>query len=122
MDTKTEITGILLIPALAIAYYFAIALPENQRERLAFEKQKYENEWKKKASDEERQFTEKEANARELSECLLQVESDYWSYIKLNGNPVPGKAGTYTARISTWNIADKNKKDAIEECHRRYGK
>jgi hypothetical protein len=35
---------ILLIPALAVSYYFAEALPANQRATLDFEKQKYEAE------------------------------------------------------------------------------
>lgn len=117
MENQNGIAAVLLIPALAIAYYFGIALPENQKAHLALEKQKYQDEQNRRAEAEQQRAT----NETLLESCLGTAETDYWTYVKLNGQPVPGKPDTYTAPIHIWDSAAKNKKDAIEECHRRYG-
>jgi hypothetical protein len=68
----------------------------------------------KAAEDQDRQS--------KLENCI-NVESDqkYWSYIELNGHPVSGKPGTYTAPGYVWDNAEKQKKDKVEECKLLYG-
>jgi lipopolysaccharide export LptBFGC system permease protein LptF len=61
---------------------------------------------------------EREAN---LEYCLQAAEERYWDYIKLNGTLVPYKEDTYRARQHIWDNARKDKKEAFDECYRRWG-
>jgi flagellar biosynthesis GTPase FlhF len=65
---------------------------------------------------------EAEIRERNLQYCLQAAEERYWNYIKLNGTPVPYKANTYTAPQYVWDNARKDKKDAVDECHRTWGR
>jgi hypothetical protein len=57
-------------------------------------------------------------------EAFIDIDADleYWNYIKLNGKPVPGKPGIYTAPTYQWDEAQKRKKEKVEECKVLYGK
>ncbi|SRR6266496_142737 len=111
--------------ALAVAYYFAIALPRHNRDRLEFDREKFkaqqeekqrEQEEKREAEQEARSKTEVEAAGNEaaLDSCTDEAEDEYWSYVKLNGQPVTGKPGVYTAPQYIWDDAAKRKKAALE--------
>jgi hypothetical protein len=109
---------LLLATALvaSISYYFLVALPANNKARLDFERQKYQDGQAERKAKEE---AEKDAQARRWSETLnCQVEADkaYWNYVKLNGQPVPGKDGVWTAAQSIWNEASKRKAESYNEC------
>lgn len=108
---------ILLIPALAVSYYFGVVLPANERTRLQLEKDKYEAEKKEKAEQHERAAS----NEKMLGFCVDGTDAEYWSYIKLNGTPVAGKPGTYSAPTYIWEAAQKRKNDGLAECHKEYG-
>jgi len=56
-----------------------------------------------------------------LQSCLQAAEERYWDYIKLNGTPVPYKGDTYRAPQYIWDNARKDKKEAFDECYRRWG-
>ena|ERR1700693_6141763 len=108
--------GVLLIPALAIAYYFGIALPEHQKAQLAFEKQKYED-IKKEKQDKAKADEEAEtAHLAKVLRCQANADQAYWDYVKLNGTAVVGKAGTYTASKYIWEEAQKRKDNSHKEC------
>jgi hypothetical protein len=108
--------------ALSVSYYFVIALPATNRERLRFERQAAEaaRADREKKESEIAQAAEERKLAFQL--CEIEADSSYWSYVKLNGKELPGKAGTYTANMSVWNIADKRKAEALAECHRKHDK
>jgi hypothetical protein len=66
--------------------------------------------------------TANEARQALLETCVnIDADQVYWDYIHLNGKPVAGKPGTYTAPQYQWNEAEKQKKDKIEECKLLYG-
>ncbi len=117
--------------AVAIAYYFAIALPRHNQARLEFDREKFraqqeekqkEQEDKREAQQEARSKAEIEAAGNEaaLDSCIDDAEDEYWSYIKLNGEPVAGKPGVYTAPQYIWDDAAKRKKAALDACYKRY--
>ena len=78
---------------------------------------------KEEEAKEEQRNRRIEAYQREmnLQYCLQAAEERYWDYIKLNGTPVPYKEGTYTAPQHIWDNARKDKKEAFDECYRRWG-
>jgi hypothetical protein len=71
----------------------------------------------KVANAEQNHKTRSEADeSRRLSlEQCVTVEADqkYWDYVKLNGKPVPGKPGTYSAAMDIWRHAEELKRDKI---------
>lgn len=61
-----------------------------------------------------------EYSEKMLQDCLDAAEQDYWDYVKLNGTEVPSKKGVYRAPGYIWENARKKKKEAVDECHRRW--
>ena len=125
MFLKIAVVVALLIPAFAIAYYFGFALPAIERSKFAFEKEKYDTEQKQKAEAKEQTETQRrldtQVNQTRFGYCRADADKEYWNYVKLNGQPAPGKpAGTYNAPISVWTYADKKKNETLAECHRLY--
>src|ERR1039458_2931116 len=56
-----------------------------------------------------------------LENCVnFEADQVYWNYIQLNGKPVQGKLGTYTAAQYQWDHAEKMKTDKEEECRLLY--
>lgn len=115
------------IAALSVAYYFAIALPRNNAARLALERERFEadRKEKKRQADEEqlareRQEADKTAAELKYTRCEQEGDDAYWSYVKLNGNPVEGKPNTYSASQSTWEEAAKRKERTINYCLHRF--
>ena len=122
MLSKNALLLVLLLPALAVAYYFAIALPSNEKAKLQFEKAKYDAEKKEKADSATKMQQADAERKTSLDYCVSQADLNYWNYVKLNGSEVKSKPGTYTASLQVWNTADKRKNDALAECHRQYDK
>jgi hypothetical protein len=72
---------VLALPALALAYYFGIALPQSDRERFQFEKDKYAAETKEKAALETKQAQEQSERKTLLDACTADAGSSYWTYL-----------------------------------------
>ena len=106
--------------ALAVSYYFLVSLPASNRERLQVERDAAAS--AKGERDTKEQAALQAAQDRDLSlqTCIRDADTTYWSYVKLNGKEIPGKAGTYSAPAFVWDTADKRKGDALAECHRQY--
>jgi hypothetical protein len=119
MENKSLATGILLIPALAIAYYFAIALPENQRASLAFEKQKYADQQKREREQAQKKEEDAQARRSSLSTCLYLAEQESLADVTRNGKPA--RNGLYSVEVSVGNAIQRRKEHAIAECHRQFG-
>ena len=103
------------IPALAIAYYFGIALPAYNESRLALERQQVAEDRKKSAQ------VAKDAEARKelLEACLQKANDDWLSYLKLNGTELKGGRISTPQYVAT--AADKRKTDDRDTCLKRYG-
>jgi hypothetical protein len=62
---------------------------------------------------------EKTRNSLYLSNCLADAESEYWSYMELNGTKNED-TGVVNALTRYWDTADKNKQNAINNCYKQY--
>jgi hypothetical protein len=105
-----------LVLTCSVSYYFVVALPSTNRMRFDLERQKYEDLKAEKAA---KAKAEEEAEANRQTKVLgCQGEADraYWDYVKLNGKPLAGKPGTYSAPTSTWDQARRRKEDSYKEC------
>lgn len=109
---------IAAIPAIAVGYYFGIALPANNEARLALERQKYADERKRTAADEKRVRDESVNRQQLLESCFEAADAAYWKYVELNGTKL--KEGTVRAPQIVWNTADKRKNDDRDVCFKRY--
>lgn len=58
-----------------------------------------------------------------LNECIDAARSAHDRFVLMNGGKMSGKFGgdVIEAPATIWNLAAKNKQDAIEECKTRYG-
>jgi len=110
----------LVLPCISVSYYFAIALPESSRARLQFEHETAEAARLEKEAEEQAVARSVDERKSAFRQCEIEVEDSYLGYVKLNGKPVPGKPGIYSASIAIWGEADKKKAQALAECHRRY--
>jgi hypothetical protein len=122
MLVKATALLILLVPALAVSYYFAIALPENERARLAFEKSKYEDDKAEKQKREAREGIQATDRKYAFERCVRQAEARYQQYLELNGKTTPEKPNAILTPHHITDRADKHKKDDVEECHRLHGR
>ena len=98
---------IAAVPALAIAYYFAIALPADNAARLELERQQ------QSASQEEAAQLQTRRDS-----CFAEAENAYWNYMKLQGEALAD--GTISAPVSVWNAADARKNYDREMSLKRY--
>lgn len=121
-DFRKWLLVVLALPATALAYYFGIALPQSDRARFQFERDKYAAEIKEKAARETKQAQEQFERKTLLDACAADADTSYWTYVKLNGTAVANKPGAYSAPTTVWSTADKRKKDSLEECHKQFDK
>jgi hypothetical protein len=127
LSARNFLLVLATILVLSVAYYFVIALPAHNRLMLQLEREKFQKAQELKEKEELEKRT-KEASAKAEAEqrtgvlnlCLNIAEEEYWNYIKLNGSEVKGKKGVYSAPTYVFDMAQKRKKEALDECHRRW--
>jgi len=110
----------ITVAAFALAYYFAVGLPRDNRERLAFDRMRYEAEQRQRKEDAESASRRDLQREAQLDGCLADAESKRMNYLKLNGTP--GKAGTITNSEPIVRSADERKRADVDSCFRRFGK
>jgi len=127
LTARNYILLLMTIIALSIAYYFFIALPHHNSSMLQLERDKFKATQDAKTKEEQEKerkelLASQEAESKKLmlAGCLNAADQSYWEYIKLNGTPVKGKKGVYTAPQYIWEMANKQKKEAIDECYREW--
>lgn len=118
MKFNIKIFGAIIasIITLSIAYYFVIALPQYNQNKIDLQQQEFNAEQEEK---------EKEAQAERsrkvlLNLCLADARDKYWSYVKLNGTDLGD--GKYNAYKWVWDEAAKRQKSAEDTCKLKYGK
>ena len=107
LDIRKALLALAGVLTLSVAYYFSVAVPASEKARLDFEKQKYEEQEQKRAS-----------NQISLDLCLQGAETARLDYLKLNGE-VTGD--TVKAPDHVFQRADAEKKMATDECFRKFG-
>ena len=106
------------IVALSVSYYFAIALPANNKARLEFEKEKYRNEQAALKAKEVAQEQEQQRSRLGLASCLAEADRAYYHDVALNGT----RNGTvYSVDQKIAAVIAKRRTDAQAECHRQFG-
>ena len=125
MQTIIGIAGAIAL--LAIAYYFAVALPEQNRARLQLERDKFNQELEQRKTKEDEEARKesqrsigKESAQTEYDTCLEDARKKFNRDLELNGKPVSGKPGTYTAPSTIMNEIEKQQSGNIEACRRQY--
>lgn len=109
---------IAAIPAIAVGYYFGIALPNQNEARLAFDRQQYSDGQKRQTEEKKKvQDAAKEQEAR-LDECIAAVEANYRSEIRLNGTVL--KNGAINTPTTTLNALTRRRNEERETCLKRY--
>ena len=114
-DSARLLVWVAAIPAVAVAYYFGVALPSYNEARLGLERQRYADEQKRS------QQKEKEAEERKgmLESCLQKANDDYFAYLKLNGTQLKNGNVSTPQYVST--AADKRKSDDRDACLKQFG-
>ncbi|MGC9971455.1 MAG: hypothetical protein ABSE56_12795 [Bryobacteraceae bacterium] len=112
---KALLVVVLAIPACAVAYYFAVALPAHNKTVLEFEQQKYA------AAQEEKRAAKAEAARRtlELRSCLAEADNQYYRDVKNNGEKAAD--GTYSVDTRVQSGLEHKKQNAITECQKKFG-
>jgi len=97
---------------LGVKQYQGVQLQVQQAQRAREEQSKAQRE-KEDTAKFNREFQQ-----RQFSNCLDAADTDYWSYIKLNG--VAQADGSYRALQYVWDNGSKQRSEAKNECYRRY--
>jgi hypothetical protein len=118
---KIAILLLSTVLVLSISYYFVVALPANQRARLEFDQQKYQDEQKEKAAQKMRADVERQANEMSLVDCLDLAQKASNKTLELNGTAVEGHPGAYNAPERVFDNMRRDLAAATQECHRLYG-
>jgi hypothetical protein len=109
----------MLIAALSVSYYFAIALPQHNRDLLEFEKEKYKAQQLKEAANEKELKEEQSVRGRKLQMCIDRANLQFDAGLKNNGTP--SRTGGYNVPIEVANSLQRSKELSIAECHKLFG-
>ena len=113
MFFKVVLLFVLAIPACAIAYYYAVVLPNHERATLDLEKQKFD------AAQEEKKAAKDAGDLRDaqLEACLQSADNNYFKDIRNNGTPAGN--GSYNVDTRVQAGIDRRKQNAITECEKQ---
>jgi hypothetical protein len=112
--------GCMAVAALAVAYYFAVSLPNYNNARLALERQHYADDQKQRERTAADALTKEETRATDLQVCLDGAEKNRMTYLRLNGT-ITAK-GTIQTSDQIARFADDKKKAEVDACFRQFGK
>jgi len=112
MNKNILITAVICVSILGGSYYAVQVSKQNSIER----QQKIELEEKQRIRQEELEI--RHINEKSYNWCVVGAEKDYWDFMKLNGTE--NKDGSITALDKYWDRAEKNKKEAVNNCYNRY--
>jgi hypothetical protein len=126
----------------SIVYYFAYALPEQNKQKIEIERQKVISEQQKAALEQQRLDIDREKNrieqaqsqelinnanlkesqrALNLEACTNRAVEEADNYLSLNGKPTKYK-GVYKAPQYILDKVDEMKRTGIEDCTKLYGR
>jgi len=107
------------IVALSVSYYFGFALPANNRARLDFEREKYNNEQAEMKAGRLARAEEAQTKQQMLSSCLARAAQNYDADVALNGAKDGQRGYSVDTRVAA--VLDKRRAEAIAECHKQFG-
>jgi len=116
--------SIILAGTIIGGFYYAAevqksqSIERQQRNELDYKMTLEENKQQEERRIEEEQKKEQSFNRTLLNACLSKADSDYWAYMDLNGTKKDD--GTIWASNPTWDRAEENKQNDINNCYRKY--
>jgi hypothetical protein len=112
-----------VIAALALSLLLAGCGPsELEKEKLAFEEKKYNDEQAAKAEAIRKEQDEIQQQTQHWSACRLAASEDYDNEFKYWGEPVPGKPGVRNGPIEQMQDMKNRLQRKNEECDRNFPK
>jgi hypothetical protein len=112
-----------LLAAFVLSSVLLSCGPSNyEKEKLAFEEQKYKDEQAAKVEAARKEEQDKNEQTMKWSNCRLEAQSDYDSEFKLWGSPVPGKPGVRNGPASQMKDMEARLQRQKEECDHNFPK
>ena len=113
--------ALITILVLSVAYYFVIALPHYNNQKLELEKHKIYNDSVETAKRDAEAKTLNEFREQQYQNCVSDANEKYWEFIKRNGT-YNEKTNNISAPDHIWDRAERMKKNMLDECYRQFGK
>jgi hypothetical protein len=110
---------------VALALFMALSScgpSDFEKEKLAFEKKKYEDEQAAKAEAARKEEADKEEQKQRWISCRMAAENEYNDEFKLWGKPVPGKPGIRSGPADQLQETKNRLQRKQEECARNFPK
>lgn len=128
MEIKHVLIVAIVVVCASISYYFFIALPNQNEARITLEKQKLDMEKQKidreqleKQAHENQKSSEQSQRQSQLLACRADAEAASNKHLELNGTPVPGKPGAYSAPRYVLDEVARIYQQGLDDCQRTYG-
>ena len=93
-----------------------------EKQKLAFEQQKYKDEQAAKAAATEKEEEDKKEQKDRWMNCRLAAENEYNAEIKIWGEPVPGKPGIRSGPANQLHDMKNRLQRKNEQCDRNFPK
>ena len=111
------------ISVLAFSLLLAGCGPSDfERQKLAFEQQKYKDEQAAKAEAAQREEDDKKEQKEHWMNCRLASENEYNDEVKVWGKPVPGKPGILNGPANQLQDIKNRLQRKQEQCDRNFPK
>lgn len=120
-QTKTKIAAAFFVFTLCIGLY-SCGPSDFEKEKLAFEKKKYEDEQAAKAEATRKEEEDKEEQKQRWMSCRTTAENEFNEEVKLWGTPVPGKPGIRNGPANQLQEMKNRMQRKNEECDRNFPK
>lgn len=116
----------VLVACGAVAYYFVVELPAQNKAKIALEQQKIQFEqqrvYAKEALDSAMRIAaenKEQARKDDLNACIQTAETEANQIITYNGKHTGN--GVYVAAKHYWTERDQKRRDGFATCERLYG-
>jgi hypothetical protein len=111
-----------LVP-LVFSFVLSSCGPSNfEKEKLAFEEQKYKDEQAAKAEAARKEEQDKNEQAMKWRSCRFEAEAEYDSDFKMWGEPIHGKPGQRSGPANQMQDMKNRLQRQNEECDRNFPK
>lgn len=112
----------VLVPLVFSVMVEACGPSDFERQKLAFEEQKYKDEQAAKAEAARQEEEDKQGQTSRWQACRIAAQDDYSSEFKLWGEPVPGKPGVRNGPANQMQEMKNRLQRKGEQCDRNFPK
>jgi hypothetical protein len=113
---------VLLMPLVFSLMAGACGPSDFERQKLAFEEQKYKDEQAAKAEAVRQEAEDKQQQTNRWSTCRLTAEQEFNHEVKVWGEPVPGKPGLRNGPANQLQDMKNRLQRKNEQCDRNFPK